>query len=164
MSSHQETTLTATSSSVPARRVVAITGAAQGLGRAYALRFAREGHAVVALDIKTEAWSRVADIPPDATHAGFATRIVRLGDKLVIGGTAGLFMTSADDGRSWTDCLVGGKPLSGNLTLLGSVANLIVAEIARRRGVHLGFVEYLKAGTPIAVLTLLLGVAWLAWI
>lgn len=53
---------------------------------------------------------------------------------------------------------------AGNLTLLGSVANLIVAEIARRRGVHLGFVEYLKAGTPIAVLTLLLGVAWLAWI
>jgi len=52
--------LTATSSSVPARRVVAITGAAQGLGRAYALRFAREGHAVVALDIKAEALSRVA--------------------------------------------------------------------------------------------------------
>lgn len=51
--------------------------------------------------------------------------------------------------------------LAGNLTLLGSVANLIVAEIARHRGVKLGFVEYLKAGTPIAVLTLLLGVAWL---
>lgn len=53
--------------------------------------------------------------------------------------------------------------LAGNLTLLGSVANLIVAEIARRRGVHLTFVEYLKAGTPIAVLTLLLGVAWLSF-
>ena len=54
--------------------------------------------------------------------------------------------------------------LAGNLTLLGSVANLIVAETARRRGVHLGFVEYLKAGTPIALLTLLLGVAWIAWL
>ncbi|HEY0946091.1 MAG TPA: anion transporter [Opitutaceae bacterium] len=53
--------------------------------------------------------------------------------------------------------------LAGNLTLLGSVANLIVAEIARRRGVHLTFVEYLKAGTPIAVITLLLGVAWLSF-
>ena len=52
--------------------------------------------------------------------------------------------------------------LAGNLTLLGSVANLIVAEIARRRGVRLSFVEYLKAGTPIAVVTLLLGVAWLS--
>jgi len=53
--------------------------------------------------------------------------------------------------------------LAGNLTLLGSVANLIVAEIARKRGVHLSFVEYLKAGTPITIVTLLLGVAWLSW-
>lgn len=52
--------------------------------------------------------------------------------------------------------------LAGNLTLLGSVANLIVAEIARRRGVHLSFVEYLKAGTPIAILTLLIGILWLS--
>jgi Na+/H+ antiporter NhaD/arsenite permease-like protein len=52
--------------------------------------------------------------------------------------------------------------LAGNLTLLGSVANLIVAEIAKRRGVQLSFVEYLKAGTPIAILTLLIGVAWLS--
>lgn len=52
--------------------------------------------------------------------------------------------------------------LAGNLTLLGSVANLIVAEIAKRRGVHLSFTEYLKAGTPIAILTLLLGVMWLS--
>jgi len=53
--------------------------------------------------------------------------------------------------------------LAGNLTLLGSVANLIVAEIAQKRGVHLSFVEYLKAGTPITIVTLLLGVAWLSW-
>ena len=51
---------------------------------------------------------------------------------------------------------------AGNLTLLGSVANLIVAEIARGRGVHLSFTEYLKAGTPIAILSLLLGVAWVS--
>ncbi|MFD0668953.1 SDR family NAD(P)-dependent oxidoreductase [Ramlibacter sp. MAHUQ-53] len=44
----------------PSRRVVAITGAAQGLGRAYAMRFAREGHRVVALDIQAQAVARVA--------------------------------------------------------------------------------------------------------
>jgi Na+/H+ antiporter NhaD/arsenite permease-like protein len=53
--------------------------------------------------------------------------------------------------------------LAGNLTLLGSVANLIVAEIARARGVHLSFLEYLKAGTAIAVLSLGIGVAWLSF-
>lgn len=51
--------------------------------------------------------------------------------------------------------------LAGNLTLLGSVANLIVAELAKKQGVHLSFVEYLKAGTPIAILSLLVGIAWL---
>ena len=53
--------------------------------------------------------------------------------------------------------------LAGNLTLLGSMANLIVAEVAKNRGVHLSFTEYLKAGTPVAVLTLLLGIAWLSF-
>ncbi|HVU34333.1 MAG TPA: anion transporter [Opitutaceae bacterium] len=53
--------------------------------------------------------------------------------------------------------------LAGNLTLLGSVANLIVAEIARARGVKLSFAEYLKAGTAIALITLAIGVAWLTW-
>ncbi len=53
--------------------------------------------------------------------------------------------------------------LAGNLTLLGSVANLIVAEGARREGVSLTFNEYLKAGVPITLLSLLFGVLWLSW-
>lgn len=51
---------------------------------------------------------------------------------------------------------------AGNLTLLGSVANLIVAEIAKRRGVELTFGEYLVAGVPITLLSLVIGVAWLS--
>lgn len=69
--------------------------------------------------------------------------------------------TLAEPSTAWLT-LAMATTLAGNLTLLGSVANLIVAEIARQRGVKLGFVEYLKAGTPIAVITLLIGVAWLA--
>lgn len=53
--------------------------------------------------------------------------------------------------------------LSGNLTLLGSVANLIVAGIAEKRGVRLGFVTYLKVGVPITMLTIVIGVLWLLW-
>jgi Na+/H+ antiporter NhaD/arsenite permease-like protein len=69
--------------------------------------------------------------------------------------------TLANPEEAWLT-LAMATTLAGNLTLLGSVANLIVAEFAQKRGVHLSFFEYLKAGTPIAVLTLLLGVAWLA--
>jgi len=52
--------------------------------------------------------------------------------------------------------------LAGNLTVLGSVANLIVVENARRAGTELSFFEYLKVGVPLTVLTTLVGVAWLA--
>lgn len=44
----------------PVQRVIVVTGAAQGLGRAYALRFAAEGHRVVAMDIQKEALESVA--------------------------------------------------------------------------------------------------------
>jgi Na+/H+ antiporter NhaD/arsenite permease-like protein len=53
--------------------------------------------------------------------------------------------------------------LAGNLTVLGSVANLIVVESARREGVNISFADYIKAGIPVTVLTLLIGVAWLLW-
>lgn len=45
---------------------------------------------------------------------------------------------------------------AGNLLLIGSMANLIVAERAEQRGVRIGFVEYARIGVPIALAT----VAW----
>ncbi len=52
--------------------------------------------------------------------------------------------------------------LAGNLTLVGSVANLIVAEAAHREGVELGFVAYLRIGVPLTILTTAAGLAGLA--
>ena len=51
--------------------------------------------------------------------------------------------------------------LAGNFTVLGSVANLIVVEIARREGVQISFWRYCKAGIPITLLTLAAGIGWL---
>jgi Na+/H+ antiporter NhaD/arsenite permease-like protein len=50
--------------------------------------------------------------------------------------------------------------LAGNLTVLGSVANLIVIQQARRK-VTIGFWEYFRVGAPLAILTLLLGAFWI---
>jgi Na+/H+ antiporter NhaD/arsenite permease-like protein len=52
--------------------------------------------------------------------------------------------------------------LAGNLTITGSVANIIVVERAASEGVHVGFGEYLKVGVPLTLMTLALGSLWLA--
>jgi Na+/H+ antiporter NhaD/arsenite permease-like protein len=51
--------------------------------------------------------------------------------------------------------------LAGNFTLVGSVANLIVAQRAQAQGVTLGFWEYFKVGAPVTVLTIVIGAWWL---
>ena len=51
--------------------------------------------------------------------------------------------------------------VAGNLTILGSIANLIVVEGAARHGVRIGFGEYLRVGLPVTLLTLAFGVWWL---
>jgi Na+/H+ antiporter NhaD/arsenite permease-like protein len=43
---------------------------------------------------------------------------------------------------------------AGNLLLIGSMANLIVAERAESRGVRIGFGEYARVGVPVTLLTL----------
>ncbi|HXF96624.1 MAG TPA: SLC13 family permease [Gemmatimonadales bacterium] len=47
---------------------------------------------------------------------------------------------------------------AGNLLLIGSMANLIVAERAEARGVRIGFWEYARAGVPVTLLTLAWGI------
>jgi Na+/H+ antiporter NhaD/arsenite permease-like protein len=51
--------------------------------------------------------------------------------------------------------------LAGNFTLLGSIANLIVAEKAGQRGIAVGFWTYFRVGAPVTIITLVLGTLWL---
>ncbi|MDA0699618.1 MAG: hypothetical protein O3A02_00195 [bacterium] len=46
------------------------------------------------------------------------------------------------------------RPLAGNLTLIGSVANLIVVESARKLGGVVRFWAYARAGVPVTLITL----------
>lgn len=53
---------------------------------------------------------------------------------------------------------------AGNLTLVGSIANLIVAEQAQKLGVKLDLGSYCKAGIPITLITVAMGTVWIIWI
>jgi Na+/H+ antiporter NhaD/arsenite permease-like protein len=66
--------------------------------------------------------------------------------------------TLGEPDRAWL-ILAMASTLAGNLTLLGSVANLIVVEAARAARVDIGFLEYCKVGVPLTVVTLVIG--WL---
>jgi Na+/H+ antiporter NhaD/arsenite permease-like protein len=63
--------------------------------------------------------------------------------------------------RAW-ELLAMASTFAGNLTLLGSVANVIVAESARAHG-GLGFREHFRFGCPLAIATTALGTLWLSW-
>jgi Na+/H+ antiporter NhaD/arsenite permease-like protein len=49
--------------------------------------------------------------------------------------------------------------LAGNLTIPGSVVNLIVIEAARRRGVKVDALSHMKVGVPLTVLSIVVGLA-----
>jgi Na+/H+ antiporter NhaD/arsenite permease-like protein len=76
---------------------------------------------------------------------------------LVLRGWAAAF---PDPERAWL-ALAMSSTLAGNLTLVGSVANLIVVEQARGRA-HVPFGTYLRAGVPVTLATLALGTLALA--
>jgi Na+/H+ antiporter NhaD/arsenite permease-like protein len=66
----------------------------------------------------------------------------------------------ADPHTAWL-VLAMASTLAGNLTITGSVANIIVVESARP-DVHIGFREYFRVGLPVTVATLFIGWLWLA--
>jgi Na+/H+ antiporter NhaD/arsenite permease-like protein len=66
----------------------------------------------------------------------------------------------ADPQQAWL-VIAMASTLAGNFTLVGSVANLIVAQRAQGAGITIRFRDYFKVGAPLTVLTILLGIWWL---
>ena len=66
----------------------------------------------------------------------------------------------ADPQRAWLIVAMA-STLAGNFTLVGSVANLIVAQRAQKAGIKVSFLDYFKVGAPLTVATILLGIWWL---
>ncbi len=67
----------------------------------------------------------------------------------------------ADPEKAWLVVAMAAT-LAGNLTLVASVANLIVAQKARSGGVAISFAAHLRVGVPMTLLSLLFGLWWLS--
>lgn len=116
---------------------------------------------------RTEAFSRAMQwLLPYLRRPGalFASSIV-ISSNLVSNVPAVMLLSPAaramaDPAPAWL-MLAMASTFAGNLTLLGSVANLIVAEQGQRSGVHIGFMDYLKVGLPVTLLSVGIGTLWL---
>jgi Na+/H+ antiporter NhaD/arsenite permease-like protein len=53
--------------------------------------------------------------------------------------------------------------LAGNLLIVGSIANIIVVDAARREGVLIDWKRHARTGVPVTLATLAIAAAWLAW-
>lgn len=51
--------------------------------------------------------------------------------------------------------------LAGNLLLVGSIANLIVADLARKQGIDIGWRQHVRIGLPVTLGTL--AIVWAIW-
>jgi Na+/H+ antiporter NhaD/arsenite permease-like protein len=51
--------------------------------------------------------------------------------------------------------------LACTLTVLGSIANLIVEQTAAASGVTISFWDYFRVGAPLTIVTLAIGTLWL---
>ncbi|QBR69959.1 anion transporter [Beijerinckiaceae bacterium] len=66
-----------------------------------------------------------------------------------------------DPDKAW-QIVAMSSTFAGNLTLIGSVANLIVAERAKQAGITLSFLAYGRIGLPLTLASLGFGTWWLA--
>ncbi|HEY3419426.1 MAG TPA: anion transporter [Methanomassiliicoccales archaeon] len=70
------------------------------------------------------------------------------------------FVASVGSNNLWL-ALVTSSTLAGNATILGAAANVIVVETGNKMGVEVSFWQFMKAGLPITIITLLLSVVML---
>jgi Na+/H+ antiporter NhaD/arsenite permease-like protein len=53
--------------------------------------------------------------------------------------------------------------LAGNLLIVGSIANIIVGDAARRGGIAIDWRRHARTGVPVTLATLAITAAWFAW-
>ncbi len=71
------------------------------------------------------------------------------------------FVASVGSNNLWL-ALVTSSTLAGNATILGAAANVIVVETGSKMGVEISLWQFMKAGFPITVVTLLLSIVMLS--
>lgn len=70
------------------------------------------------------------------------------------------FLIPTSSGHLWWASMAVFSTLAGNLTLTGSIANLIVVEQAKKQNVDISFSTYFKIGFPLTIALVLIGLVY----
>ncbi|KLU60193.1 inner membrane protein YbiR [Peptococcaceae bacterium CEB3] len=70
------------------------------------------------------------------------------------------FIIPAAHSSLWWANLALFSTFAGNLTITGSIANLIVAEVAKKNGVTIRFVDHFRIGFPVTLVLVLVGLGY----
>jgi Na+/H+ antiporter NhaD/arsenite permease-like protein len=105
------------------------------------------------------AWLTGLGLDPAAPGALFAITVVL--SNLVSNVPAIMLLLPVAD-ASAGPLLAVASTFAGNLLVVGSIANIIVVENARRAGVAIGWRTHARAGVPVALLSLAVAAALLA--
>eukprot|EP00958_Prasinococcus_capsulatus_P000134 scaffold4_cov396-Prasinococcus_capsulatus_cf.AAC.28 len=90
---------------------------------------------------------------------GVALEVRALGDHASAADAKMLLFLSIDQPLAWA--LAFGADLGGMGTLVGSSANVVMAGIADEAHYHVGFVEFMKLGFPLMIVTVAISQGWL---
>lgn len=100
----------------------------------------------------------------EITHMGLFASLTLIVSNIVSNVPAVLllkFFIPSTNPEYWWKALALFSTLAGNLTITGSIANLIVVEIAKGEHVHITAKDYFKVGFPLTLLTTAIGIVWL---
>ncbi|MCG3131007.1 MAG: putative transporter [Phycisphaerae bacterium] len=103
--------------------------------------------------------TRDAGVDPDRPASLFILTVIL--SNLVSNVPAVMLLLSASDHALAGPILALSSTLAGNLLLVGSIANLIVADQAARFGVRLTWSEHARTGVPVTLATLAIAAGWL---
>jgi Na+/H+ antiporter NhaD/arsenite permease-like protein len=70
------------------------------------------------------------------------------------------FFIPASTGYLWWAGMAVFSTIAGNLTITGSIANLIVVEIAKHEGIKVSFFDYLKVGFPLTIILMIISLLY----
>jgi len=118
-------------------------------------------HALAETGAPAAALDALAARGVDLAHPAWLIAITTLLSNLVSNVPAVMLLLPAATHPSAGPALALASTLAGNLLLVGSIANLIVAEQAGRLGIELGWRQHARVGVPVTAATLALAAAWL---